>query len=278
MTRPPLPARLGLSILALLILLALLLLLAFLAPWIAPYPADRPVGGVWASATAATPLGTDSLGRDLLSRLIWGARLTILVAAAATGLAFLIGGVLGFLAAVAGGRVDQGLARLNDVVMAVPTLVLALVVLSVLPKSLPVLILVMAILDSTRVFRIGRAIAADLARVEFVEAARVRGEGWGWIIRREILPNAWAPLLAEAGMRFVFAVIVLSTLSFLGLGIQPPAADWGGLVRENKDGLLFGVSAALIPGVAIAILAVSVNGVVDWLIDRASRQDDGPPR
>ena len=149
------------------------------------------------------------------------------------------------------------------------------------PQSLhawTVLILVMAILDSTRVFRVSRAIASDLAVMDFVEVARLRGEGWFWIIRREILPNAWSPLLAEFGLRFAFAVIFLSTLSFLGLGIQPPEADWGGLVLENKDGLLFGVTAALVPGLAIAVLAVAVNLVVDWLINRAADPRGERPR
>ncbi len=200
------------------------------------------------------------------------------MAAAATLLSFALGASFGFLAAVAGGRVDQLLSRLNDVLMSVPTLIFALVVLSILPKTLLVLILVMAVLDSTRVFRVARAIASDLAVMDFVEVARMRGEGWGWIIRREILPNAWSPLLAEFGLRFAFAVIFLSTLSFLGLGIQPPEADWGGLVLENKDGLLFGVTAALVPGLAIAVLAVAVNLVVDWLINRAADPRGDRPR
>ena len=131
--------------------------------------------------------------------------------------------------------------------MAIPTLIFALVVLSVLPTDLYILILVMAVLDSTRVFRISRAVAVDIAVMDFVEAARLRGEGWGWIMFREILPNALSPLLAEFGLRFAFAVLFLSTLSFLGLGVQPPVADWGSMVKENKDGIVFGISAALCP-------------------------------
>ena len=140
--------------------------------------------------------------------------------------------------------------------MAIPTLIFALVVLSVLPTDLYILILVMAVLDSTRVFRISRAVAVDIAVMDFVEAARLRGEGWGWIMFREILPNALSPLLAEFGLRFAFAVLFLSTLSFLGLGVQPPVADWGSMVKENKDGIVFGISAALVPGTAIATLAI----------------------
>ena len=168
---------------------------------------------------------------------------------------------------VSGGLVDQLLSRFNDLMMSVPALILALVVLAVLPQGTLILILVMAAIDSTRVYRIGRAVALDVAVMEFVEAARLRGEGTGWIIFREILPNTLSPLLAEFGLRFAFSILFLSTLSFLGLGIQPPVADWGGMVKDNKDGIIFGVSASLIPGAAIAVLVISVNLVVDWMIN-----------
>jgi peptide/nickel transport system permease protein len=251
------------------------LFLALFAQWIAPYGIAEVVGSVWEPPSAAFPLGTDNLGRDLLSRLIWGAQITIFVAVAATFLSFAIGVVLGFLAAIARGWTDQLLSRFNDLMMAIPTLIFALIVLSVLPTDLYVLILVMAALDSTRVFRIGRAVAVDVAVMDFVEAARLRGEGWGWIMFREILPNALAPLIAEFGLRFAFAVLFLSALSFLGLGVQPPAADWGSMVKENKDGIVFGISAALVPGFAIASLAICVNLVVDWALNRTASLKGG---
>lgn len=250
--------------------LGLALFAAIFGPWVAPFGETEVVGDVWAPPGGAFLLGTDNLGRDLLSRLIFGARTTIFVALAATILSFALGMILSFLAAVTGGFLDQLLSRLNDLMMAIPTLIFALVVLAVLPQSLWILVLVMAVLDSTRVFRLGRAVALDVAVMDFVEAARLRGEGTGWIIFREILPNTLAPLLAEFGLRFVFAILFLSTLSFLGLGIQPPAADWGGMVKDNKDGILFGISAALVPGAAIAALAISVNLIVDWLLKRAA--------
>ena len=246
-------------------------LVAVLAPWIAPHRVSDVVGGVWEGPSATALLGTDNLGRDLLSRIIWGARVTLAVAAIATLLAFIVGVSLGLLAAMKRGWVDQLLSRCNDLLMAIPTLIFALVVLAVLPKNTVVLVLVMAALDATRVFRVSRAVAADIVVLDYVEVARMRGERWSWIMLREILPNAASPLLAEFGMRFAFAVLFLSTLSFLGLGIQPPVADWGSLVKENKDGLLFGVFAALIPGVAIVLLAISVNLVVDWVLTRAAR-------
>lgn len=262
--RIPLSAWIGLAG------LAVFFGMAILAPVIAPYGEAELVGGVWEPISAQFWLGTDNLGRDLFSRLVYGARMTIFVAAAATILSFGMGVLLGFTAAVMRGWTDQALSRGNDLLMAVPTLIFALVVLSVLPSNLVTLILVMAVLDSTRVFRIGRAVAVDISVQDFVEAAKVRGERRLWIIFHEILPNALSPLIAEFGLRFAFAVLFLSALSFLGLGIQPPAADWGGMVKENKDGIVFGVPAALIPGAAIAALAVSVNLVVDWILNRTS--------
>ena len=253
----------------------LALFCAVFAPLIAPYGEREIVGSVWQPMGGDFLLGTDNLGRDLFSRLIFGARTTIFVALAATILSFSLGMLLSFTAAVTGGFVDQLFSRFNDLMMAIPTLIFALVVLAVLPQQLWILILVMAILDSTRVYRIGRAVALDVAVMEFVEAARLRGEGTGWIIFREILPNTLSPLLAEFGLRFAFSIRFLSTLSFLGLGIQPPAADWGGMVKDNKDGIIFGISAALIPGAAIAGLAICVNLVVDWLMKRTSSLKGG---
>ncbi len=265
----PISAGIGLAV------LAFYLFLAIFAPWVSPYGVSEVVGAVWEAPSANFWLGTDNLGRDLLSRLIWGAQITIFVAVAATFLAFAMGVLLGFIAAVMRGWVDQALSRSIDLLMAVPTLIFALVVLSVLPTDLYVLILVMAVLDSTRVYRISRAVAVDIAVMDYVEAARLRGEGWGWVMGREILPNALSPLLAEFGLRFAFAVLFLSALSFLGLGVQPPVADWGSMVKENKDGIIFGKSAALIPGGAIATLAISVNLVVDWALNRTSSLKGG---
>jgi len=255
--------------------IVLALFSAIFAPWIAPFGERDVVGDIWLPMGGDFLLGTDNLGRDLLSRLIFGARTTIFVALAATFISFSLGMLLSFTAAVTGGFIDQLFSRFNDLMMAIPTLIFALVVLAVLPQQLWILILVMAVLDSTRVFRIGRAVALDVAVMEFVEAARLRGEGTRWIIFREILPNTLSPLLAEFGLRFAFSILFLSTLSFLGLGIQPPAADWGGMVKDNKDGIIFGISAALVPGGAIAGLAICVNLVVDWLMKRTSSLKGG---
>lgn len=269
MRRIPLSALIGL------VLTGTFFLVAVFAPLIAPYGMAEIVGDVWQPMSAEHWFGTDAIGRDMLSRMIYGGQTTIFVAAAATMISFVTGSILGFLAATAGGWVDQALSRLNDLVMAIPSLILALVILSAMPATLTVLIVVMGLLDATRVFRLSRAVAVDITVMDFVEAARLRGEGRRWIIFHEILPNALSPLVAELGLRFIFAVLFISTLSFLGLGVQPPLADWGGMVKENSAGLIYGIPAALIPAIAIAALAISVNLVADWILARTTSLKGG---
>lgn len=268
--RIPIAALIGLSF------TALYFLMAIFAPWIAPYGMAEVVSrDVWLPPSSEFLLGTDNLGRDLLSRMIYGGRTTIFIATAATLLSFATGSVLGFLAAVLGGWADQAMSRFVDLIMSIPSLIFALVVLSVMPVTVPVLIIVMGFLDSTRVYRLARAVAVDINVMDYVEAAKLRGEGRIWIIFREILPNALSPLIAEMGLRFIFMVLFVSTLSFLGLGVQPPAADWGGIVKENADGIVYGIGAALYPALAIATLAISVNLVADWVLNRTTSLKGG---
>jgi peptide/nickel transport system permease protein len=269
MSRIPFSALVGL------IFTSAYFLAALFAPFIAPYGMAETVGDVWEPMSRTHLLGTDSIGRDLLTRMIYGGRTTIFIATMATLLSFTTGAVLGFLAAVIGGWVDQVLSRFVDLMMAIPSLIFALVVLSVMPVTIPVLILVMGLLDSTRVYRLARAVAVDINVMDYVEAARLRGEGRGWIIFREIMPNALSPLVAEMGLRFIFMVLFVSTLSFLGLGVQPPNADWGGIVKENKEGIVYGIPAALVPAFAIATLAISVNLVADWILNRTTSLKGG---
>ncbi len=269
MKSAPLTASFGM------LMIILTAILAIFADVIAPYGEREIVGDVWQPATDQFLLGTDNLGRDMLSRLIYGAQTTIAVALAASVLSFAIGMFLSFTAAVVGGWVDQVFSRIEDMLLAIPTLIFALVVLAALPQNIFILVAVMAIIDQTRVFRLGRAVAIDIVVQDYVEAARLRGEGWLWVIFREVLPNVLTPLIAEFGLRFSFAILFLSTLSFLGLGIQPPEADWGGMVKDNKDGIIFLVPAALYPGAAIALLAVCVNMVVDWLLNRTASLKGG---
>jgi peptide/nickel transport system permease protein len=215
-------------------------------------------------------LGTDNLGRDMLSRLIYGARNTVGIAFVTTALAFILGSVLGLLAAVVGGWLDQLLSRTVDVLMAIPALIFALLLLTIVGTSIINMILVIALIDATRVFRLARAVAMNIVVMDYVEAAKLRGEGLWRLITREILPNALAPLVAEFGLRFCFVFLTISALSFLGLGIQPPTADWGSMVRDNATLISFGDVTPLLPAGAIALLTVSVNFVVDWQLHRAS--------
>jgi peptide/nickel transport system permease protein len=239
---------------------------AAFAPLIAPYGQADMIGDVWAGPSAEAWLGLDNLGRDLASRLIYGARTTISIALVTTSLCFALGGTLGLLAAAAGGWVDTVLARIVDALMSIPTLIFALVVLSVLGTSVPTLIVTIAILDSTRVFRVTRSVAMGIVAMDYVEAARLQGEGLMWIAMREVLPGAVPPLVAEFGLRFCFAFLFIAALSFLGLGIQPPLADWGGMVRDNAPAINIGGLAPLMPAAAIALLTVGVNLVVDWVL------------
>ena len=263
--RPPVTAWIGLAI------VAISLIIAVFGPWVAPYGQSQSVGDTWATPSAQMLLGADQIGRDMLTRLIYGARMTIGIAAATTLLSFFIGISLGFTAAVMGVWVDMALSRLVDVILSIPQLILALIILGVFGSSIPVLIVTIAVLDSPRVFRLSRALGMNLAVLEFVEAARMRGEGLWWIISREILPNAAAPLISEFGLRFCFNVLFVAALSFLGIGVQPPYADWGGMVRENAAAINFGLFAPLYPAFAIATLTVGVNLVVDWLLSIDAR-------
>ncbi len=266
----PLSAAIGLF------LTSLYFLAAIFAPWVAPYGMAEVAGDVWESSSSEFWLGTDQIGRDLLTRMIYGGRTTIFIATAATIVSFVTGAVLGFLAAVTGGWVDQILSRFVDLFMSIPALILALVILSAIEETtILVLVLIMGLLDSTRVYRLARAVAVDISVMDYVEAARLRGEKLAWIIFREILPNALSPLVAELGLRFIFMILFISTLSFLGVGVQPPLADWGGIVKENKDGILFGIGAALYPAIAIATLAISVNLIADWILNRTTSLKGG---
>jgi peptide/nickel transport system permease protein len=245
-------------------------MVALLAPVIAPFGEREVVDAQFLPWQAPYYLGTDNLGRDLLSRMIYGARNTVGIAFLTTALAFLVGAFLGLLAATIGGWIDQVLSRIVDVLMAIPALIFALLLLTILGTSITNMVLVIALIDSTRVFRIARSVAANIVVMDYIEAARLRGEGLWRLITREILPNAAAPLVAEFGLRFCFVFLAISALSFLGLGIQPPTADWGSMVRENATLITFGVITPLLPAGAIALLTVAVNFVVDWMLHRAS--------
>lgn len=268
--KSPLTARFGM------IVIAIYVIVAVFAPWIAPYGEAAVFPTPYAPWGGDHALGTDQIGRDILSRMIFGARNTVGIAVATTFLAFLIGASLGLAAAINRSWLDQLISRSVDVLMAIPSLIFALVLLSIFGSSVINLIIIIAILDSTRVFRLTRAVAVNVVVMDYVEAAKLRGEGLGWIMRREILPNIMPPLVAEFGLRFCFVFLTIAALSFLGVGIQPPTADWGSMVRENASLIQFAQYdlkaglTPLLPAAAIALLTVAVNFVVDWFLHHTS--------
>ena len=299
------------------------------APWIAPFGEAQVISSAFAPADNTMLLGADQLGRDMFSRIIYGARNTVALALAGTVLAFILGCLAGLLAAVNGGWFDQIIARSSDVIMSIPSLIFALLMLSIFGGDLAnnttsfwlliifamaiglllvsaifessilgwilgiavmagfavvfagfmltifnpseiILVLVVAVIYSPRVFRLTRAVAGNVVVMDYIEAAKLRGERTWYLIRREILPNSTAPLIAEFGLEFCFVFLLIAGLSFLGLGIQPPTADWGSMVRENATLISFGDVTPLIPAGAIALLTVAVNFVVDWMLYRSS--------
>lgn len=298
------------------------------APIIAPHGEAEVISSAFAPPDENMLLGADQLGRDMFSRIIFGARNTVSLALVGTVLAFILGAMAGLLAATKGGYFDQAMGRIADVIMSIPSLIFALLMLSIFGGSLAapstsfwllfgfaivvgvlflaaaadgimawgigaaivvgtavafafagttifdasevILVLVVAIIYSPRVFRLTRAVAGNVVVMDYIEAARLRGERNWYLIRREILPNSTAPLVAEFGLEFCFVFLLIAGLSFLGLGIQPPTADWGSMVRENATLISFGDITPLIPAAAIALLTVAVNFVVDWMLHRSS--------
>ena len=241
------------------------------APWLATF--DQ--GEILTNESFEPPssmlwLGSDFLGRDLLSRLISGVRVTLFLALMITFLSFFLGVGLGFLAAAFGGKVDATISRINDALLSFPSLMLALIVINSLGSSFVVLVITIAFIDMTRVFRVARALAVNIMVMDYVEAAIVRGEGKVWIILHEVLPNSLTPLAAEFGIRFTYAILFISALSFLGLGVQPPQSDLGVLVKENMQALLYGEYTNIYPAVTIAAIAISMNVFVDWLLKKSS--------
>jgi len=252
------------------IVILLYALAAIFAPWLAPYGEADAVGRAYQPSSWQFWLGTDQIGRDVLSRLLYGARNTIAIALVTTLLSFFIGGTLGVLAALKRGWLDQTVSRIVDAFLAIPVLIFALMLLAVFGKNIYILVLILALLDSTRVFRLARATALNVVVMDYVESAKLRGERLGWIVFKEIVPNILPPLITEFGLRFCFVFLTISALSFLGVGIQPPTADWGSMVAENKTLITYGNPMPLYPAGAIALLTVAVNFVVDWFLHKTS--------
>jgi len=241
-------------------------LVALIGPMVTPYPPGRIVDyDYYGPVSAEFWMGTDYLGRDIFSRILLGARYTVGISLAAVMLACFTGVVLGMTAAVLGGWFDTLLSRFLDALNSIPSKLFGLVVVAAIGSSITVLILLLAVIYTPGAYRFARALAVNINTMDYITVARARGERTGYLVVHEILPNITGPVLADLGLRFVFIVLLLSGLSFLGLGVQPPAADWGSLVRENIGGLPFGAPAVLFPCVAIASLTISVNMLIDNL-------------
>jgi peptide/nickel transport system permease protein len=272
MRQAPLTAAFGILVILVYIVFSLF------ADFLAPYGQAEIFASVNLppGSDPAHPLGTDQIGRDILTRLIYGAQNTVGIALITTVLAFVLGATLGFLAATVGGWIDQLLSRTVDVMMSIPQLIFALLIITVVGQSTLNMILVIAVLDSTRVYRLARAVAANIVVMDYIEAAKLRGERLPYLIFAEVLPNATAPLLAEFGLRFCFVFLLIAALSFLGLGIQPPLADWGSMVSELARFIAYAqfdlltASLPLMAAGAIALLTVGINFVVDWMLHRSS--------
>jgi peptide/nickel transport system permease protein len=249
--------------------------IAILAPYVTPYGISDIVDtDYFGPMSRQFPLGTDYLGRDMLSRILFGARYTVGISLAATLIACTVGVTLGMAAAVSGGWFDTALSRFVDALSSIPSKLFSLVIVAGVGSSIPMLILTLGFIYTPGAYRFARALAVNVNTTDFVTVARIRGEKLRYLIGAEILPNIIGPVLADVGLRFVFIVLLLSGLSFLGLGVQPPEADWGSLVRENIGGLPFGAPAVMAPSFAIASLTIAVNLLIDNLPQKIRDRSD----
>jgi peptide/nickel transport system permease protein len=261
--------RLGISGTMGLVLTILWLLIALFGPFIAPHgPGEVVDYDVFLPMSAEHPLGTDYLGRSVLSRVMDGARFTVGIAFIAALLAVVMGTSLGLLAAVSRKMIDEAISRFMDTLLSIPNKIFALVTIATFGSSTPILLLVAGVTYTPGIFRIARALAVNINQMDYIEVARARGEGRLYLALFEVLPNMLYPILTDFGLRFVYIVLLLSSLSFLGLGVQPPNADLGSLVRENMSGLWEGAPAILAPSIAIASLTIGVNLFIDSLREK----------
>ncbi|MGB0481425.1 MAG: ABC transporter permease [Alphaproteobacteria bacterium] len=275
LSRAPLTAWFGM------VVVAIYAVVTLFAPLLAPYGEAEVFSRGDAPWSREHLLGTDRIGRDVLTRLLYGARNTVGIALGTTMLALLIGGSLGLIAAINRSWLDQIISRAVDTIMAIPGLIFALMLLAIFGASILSLILIVGITYATNFFRLTRSVSLNVVVMDYVEAARLRGENMVWIMAREILPNILPPLIAEFGLRFIFVFLFIASLSFLGMGIQPPTADWGSMVRENahwitfvpfvpfQDAFFYGLKP-LLPAGCIALLTIGVNFIVDWFIHETS--------
>lgn len=263
--RRPMPAQLKAGI----VIVGTIVLLSLLAPWIAPHPWDTiSIRTRFQPPSATYWFGTDDYGRDVLSRLLMGARLSLAMGIGATVISVLFGVPVGLAAGYFGGRIDDVLMRIADVLMAIPAIMLGLLVLAVTPPTLWKTAIAVGFVYVPLIARVARSVTLGLANEEFVQAARARAESASYILFREILPNAWPPLIVEASLRVTYAILLGSALSFLGLGAQPPSSDWGLMISEARAFIDRAPWIALAPGFAMCLLVIGINLIGDGLRER----------
>ena len=259
-----------------LVLTGLLIALVIFGPWLAPAnPESMNFGDRFASPSAQFPLGTDWFGRDLLSRVLVGAQSTVLLALLATIIATIVGSLVGIVSGYLGGTFDEFVMRIVDAIMAIPGLLFALLIISALGSSALNAVIAIGIAFSPGMARISRAVTLQVRALDYVAAARSRGEGPGWIVLAEILPNVAAPIIVEATIRVAFAIMTLATLSFLGLGAQPPAPEWGLMISEGREHMFRSPWPIIVPGAAIALVAIGFNLLGDGLRDVLNPKAEG---
>lgn len=270
--RRPLPFQLGRG----LAITGTIVLVALLAPWIAPHPWDTvSIRTRFLPPDATYWLGTDEFGRDVLSRVLMGGRLSLAMGVTATLVSLAVGVPVGLAAGYFRGWVDEVLMRTADVLMAIPAIMLGLLVLAVTPPTLWKTALAVGFVYIPPIARLTRSVTLQLAEEEFIQAARARAEGTAWILFREILPNAWPPLIVEASLRVSYAILLGSALSFLGLGAQPPSSDWGLMIAEARSFLDRAPWIALAPGFALCLLVIGVNLLGDGARERLDPRMSG---
>ncbi|MFL5156250.1 MAG: ABC transporter permease [Microvirga sp.] len=263
--RRPVPLQLKAG----LVIVVTIVLLGLLAPWIAPHPWDTiSMRTRFLPPSATYWLGTDEYGRDVLSRLLMGTRLSLAMGVSATFVSLAFGVPIGLAAGYFRGRIDEVLMRSADVLMAIPPIMLGLLVLAVTPPSLWKTAVAVGFVYIPPIARVTRSVTLALANEDFIQAARARAESAVYILFREILPNAWPPLIVEASLRVTYAILLGSALSFLGLGAQPPSSDWGLMISEARSFIDRAPWIALAPGFAMCLLVIGINLVGDGARER----------
>jgi peptide/nickel transport system permease protein len=240
-------------------LLGAVVVVALVGPFFSPHSPDLPISVPLSGPSGEAPFGTDFLGRDVLSRVLWGGRSVLALAGLATVLAYLGGAAIGLVAGYSRSIVDSVLMRTADVMLSFPAILFLLVLVTGVGTSKAVLVIGVALVQMPLVARLVRTATLEQSVRGFVEAAVARGEGTVAVLRREILPNIVAPIMADAGLRFTYSIILVASVNFLGLGLQPPAADWALIISENRNGLTLNPYVIIVPAALIAVLTIGAN-------------------